>query len=92
MNSTYRALTNAGFNQTYFPQLRDVMFVTESEAAAIYTARYLKDREGTEFLRVFSAYHALILILDSLPEQINEPFILCDAGGGTVVCWTQYDI
>ncbi|CAI6331925.1 unnamed protein product [Periconia digitata] len=66
MNSTFRALTNAGFNQSYFPRLRDVIFVTESEAAAIYTARYLKSQLGREFLKV------------------DESFVLCDAGGGTV--------
>ncbi|KAF2658712.1 hypothetical protein K491DRAFT_755999 [Lophiostoma macrostomum CBS 122681] len=66
MNSTYRASTKAGFNHHYFPMLKEVIFVTESEAAAIYTTRYLKNRQGTEFLRM------------------NEPFILCDAGGGTV--------
>lgn len=34
MNSTYRALTTAGFNRTNFPRLQDVLFITESEAAA----------------------------------------------------------
>lgn len=51
-NSTYRAVTKAGFNQSYFPMLREVILVTESEAAAIYTARYLKRSLGKEFLKV----------------------------------------
>ncbi|KAF2188028.1 actin-like ATPase domain-containing protein [Zopfia rhizophila CBS 207.26] len=50
-NSTYRALTEAGFNKNSFPNLSDVIFVTEPEAAAIYTARYLKEKEATEFLK-----------------------------------------
>ncbi|KIW07011.1 uncharacterized protein PV09_01906 [Verruconis gallopava] len=43
MNSTYRAVTKAGFNEKTFPKLEDVMFVTEPEAAAIYTARYYEE-------------------------------------------------
>lgn len=29
------------------------MVVSEPEAAAIYTSRYLKERDGAEFLKVF---------------------------------------
>jgi hypothetical protein len=52
MNSTYRALTKAGFNQKNFPRLGDVMFITESEAAAHYVARSYRDERGQEFLKV----------------------------------------
>lgn len=52
MNSTYRALTNAGFNRNNFPRLQDVMFITESEAAAHYVARFYRDERGQEFLKV----------------------------------------
>jgi len=52
MNSTYRALTRAGFNQKNFPLLGDVMFITESEAAAHYVARSYRDERGQEFLKV----------------------------------------
>ncbi|KAF2201018.1 actin-like ATPase domain-containing protein [Delitschia confertaspora ATCC 74209] len=50
INSTYRALSKAGFNSTTFPKLKEVIFVTEPEAAAIYTARYLRDTQGQEVL------------------------------------------
>jgi hypothetical protein len=52
MNSTYRALTKAGFNGTNFPRLQEVMFITESEAAAHYVARFYRDERGQEFLKV----------------------------------------
>jgi hypothetical protein len=52
MNSTYRALTKAGFNRENFPNLQDVMFITEPEAAALYTARHYRDEMSQEFLEV----------------------------------------
>jgi hypothetical protein len=50
-NSTFRALTRAGFDENAFPKLTDVLLVSEPVAAAIYTARYLKEIEGVNFLR-----------------------------------------
>jgi molecular chaperone DnaK (HSP70) len=50
-NSTYRAVTKAGFNKRNFPRLQDVMFISEPEAAAIYTARYF-DEQNEQFLNV----------------------------------------
>jgi hypothetical protein len=44
-----------------------MLLVSEPEAASIYTARFLKEQKGADFLRV------------------GECFVLCDAGGGTVV-------
>lgn len=56
--------------------------VTEPEAAAIYTARYLKTQMGKDFLKVFSSVwcsdHSNLV-------KLEECFVLCDAGGGTVV-------
>ncbi|KAF2827326.1 actin-like ATPase domain-containing protein, partial [Ophiobolus disseminans] len=51
INSTYRALTAAGFNQKNFPRLQEVMFITESEAAAHYVARFYRDEKSQEFLK-----------------------------------------
>jgi hypothetical protein len=51
-NSTLRAIRNAGFNEEAFPHLREFIMVTEPEAAAVYTARYLKETMGREFLKV----------------------------------------
>jgi len=51
-NSTFRALTRAGFNNDTFPQLRDMLLVSEPEAAAIYTAQFLKERNGARFFKV----------------------------------------
>ncbi|OAL29037.1 hypothetical protein AYO22_02473 [Fonsecaea multimorphosa] len=55
-NSTFRALTNAGFNEEYFPRLASVIFITEPEAAATYTARYLKDEIQQIFLKPNSCF------------------------------------
>ena len=46
-------MTNAGFNRESFPRLNDVILVTEPEAAAVYTARYLKEVSvGADRLKV----------------------------------------
>ncbi|PVH78397.1 hypothetical protein DL98DRAFT_590324 [Cadophora sp. DSE1049] len=50
-NSTIRAMTRAGFNEQSFPNLIDIIMVTEPEAAAIYTARHLKKDKKKEFLK-----------------------------------------
>ncbi|KAN0102782.1 hypothetical protein V8E51_011095 [Hyaloscypha variabilis] len=49
-NSTIRAIRHAGFNERNFPNLQRLLLVTEPEAAAIYTAQYLKQQEA-ELLR-----------------------------------------
>ncbi|CZR64187.1 uncharacterized protein PAC_14084 [Phialocephala subalpina] len=51
-NSTLRAIKKAGFNEQTFPNLTDIIMVTEPEAAAIYTARHLKEDKKTEFLKL----------------------------------------
>ncbi|KAF2115771.1 hypothetical protein BDV96DRAFT_574453 [Lophiotrema nucula] len=51
INSTYRALSKAGFNRESFPRLREILFISEPEAAARYTVRYLKETQGDTFLR-----------------------------------------
>ncbi|KAF2828907.1 hypothetical protein CC86DRAFT_199672 [Ophiobolus disseminans] len=56
MNATYRAITKAGFNRFNFPRLNDVMFITESEAAARYTVRYYKEQRGVNFLHDNSCF------------------------------------
>jgi hypothetical protein len=48
----FLALTQAGFNKKTFPQLREMLLISEPEAAAIYTARFLKELNGADFLRV----------------------------------------
>jgi len=45
------ALTQAGLNKRFLPRLRQMLLVTELEAAAIYTTRYLKELNGAEFFR-----------------------------------------
>jgi hypothetical protein len=44
-NATYRAVTLAGFNKNTFPGLENIKMLAEPEAAAVYTARYLKEEE-----------------------------------------------
>ncbi|KAI9776338.1 MAG: hypothetical protein M1839_000418 [Geoglossum umbratile] len=59
-NSTFRALTRAGFNKDTFPKLSEMLLVSEPEAAAIYTARYLKQvRDGADFLRAIALYYVM---------------------------------
>lgn len=50
-NATFVAVKRAGFNTTAFPKLRDIIMVTEPEAAAICAARCLKEDAGREFLK-----------------------------------------
>ena len=35
-----------------FPRLQDIMFITESEAAAVYTARHYRDELAQTILQV----------------------------------------
>lgn len=42
----------AGFNAENFPRLQNIMFITEPEAAAQYTARHYRDEERNVFLEV----------------------------------------
>jgi molecular chaperone DnaK (HSP70) len=51
-DSTLRALRKAGFNNETFPLLQDTIMVTEPEAAAVHTARHLKEKLGGDFLKV----------------------------------------
>ena len=55
-NSTFRAIRGAGFDTSNFPQLRDLMLVSEPEAAAVYTARSERERRA---LKVNSCSHRL---------------------------------
>ena len=50
-NSTFKAIRNAGFSSDNFPKAVNYYLVTEPEAAALYTARSLKEEEAEE-LRV----------------------------------------
>lgn len=44
-NSTFRAVTNAGFNISNFPKLSKTRLIKEPEAAAFYALRYLHETE-----------------------------------------------
>lgn len=57
--------------------------VTEPEAAAMYTARYLKKEMQKDFLKVSPFISRFCRFTDAI--KISECFVLCDAGGGTVV-------
>ncbi|KAF2117305.1 hypothetical protein BDV96DRAFT_571885 [Lophiotrema nucula] len=45
-NSTFKAVVEAGFNERNFPHLSNYYLVAEPEAAAIYTAQFLKQEEA----------------------------------------------
>ncbi|OAL26658.1 hypothetical protein AYO20_09999 [Fonsecaea nubica] len=72
-NSTFRALTTAGFNQHNFPKLASVLFITEPEAAAIYTARYLKDEVREIFLKDVVSYKVKQVEPSLVLERIGVP-------------------
>ncbi|OAG36308.1 hypothetical protein AYO21_09473 [Fonsecaea monophora] len=72
-NSTFRALTTAGFNQQNFPKLANVLFITEPEAAAIYTARYLKDEVREIFLKDVVSYKVKQVEPSLVLERIGVP-------------------
>ena len=62
-----------------------MILVAEPEAAAIYTARYLRELSGDDILKA-SAHKSHIAADGTNEERQNgESFVLCDAGGGTVV-------
>ncbi|KAK4504279.1 hypothetical protein PRZ48_005195 [Zasmidium cellare] len=49
-NSMFKAVSKAGFNTKNLPTLKDIIMVSEPEAAALFTAQDLKD-QGTDFLQ-----------------------------------------
>jgi hypothetical protein len=48
----FRALTRAGFTAEIFPRLEEMLLISEPEAAAVYTARFLREKDGIEFIKV----------------------------------------
>jgi hypothetical protein len=48
----FRALTRAGLTAKIFPQLEEMLLISEPEAAAVYTARFLREKNGIEFIKV----------------------------------------
>jgi hypothetical protein len=75
-NSTYRAVTRAGFNRKYFPALKEVMMISEPEAAAVYTARYMREMKQEDFLEVGCRCSL------ELGLTFEEPGLLC-----ALRCW-----
>jgi 3-oxoacyl-[acyl-carrier-protein] synthase III len=62
------------------------MTISEPEAAAIYTARYLSEKPKTRnVLKVSANQINPLSFLFLIKVQRNQCFVLCDAGGGTVV-------
>ncbi|KAH0556728.1 hypothetical protein GP486_005483 [Trichoglossum hirsutum] len=77
-NSIFRALSQAGFNRKRFPKLREMLLVSEPEAAAAYTARYFKELDPEFDDEIDDEFD------DEQFLRKDECFVLCDAGGGTV--------
>lgn len=50
-NATFRAIQDAGFNKETYPTLKDMILVTEPEAASYFTTRYFQET-GTKVLKV----------------------------------------
>lgn len=90
VNATYRALTKAGFSSLSFPKLEDVLFITEPEAAAIYTARFLKDSLGKDFLKdggyfiLCDAGGGTVDVVSYKVKRLTPTFELEQIGGPTV--------
>ena len=61
-NSTFRAVSSAGFNKARIPNLQDTMMLSEPVAAASYTARCLKEELGKDFLRVSDDYTTMAMV------------------------------
>jgi hypothetical protein len=53
-NLTFQAINKAGFTKNYFKGLKDITFVTEQEAAALYSIKYFMADDNEEFLQVYS--------------------------------------
>jgi hypothetical protein len=51
-NRTFRAISKAGFDESNFRRLRDVIMVSEPEAAALYTLKDLREQDGEESINV----------------------------------------
>ncbi|KUJ09631.1 uncharacterized protein LY89DRAFT_274643 [Mollisia scopiformis] len=47
-NSLFRAVREAGFNNESFPSLGDTIIVAESDAAAIWSIRNMREQQGNE--------------------------------------------
>jgi hypothetical protein len=62
--------------------------VSEPEAAALYTLKDLREQDGEESINV-SLSNRLSFATD-LTSQPGDCFVLCDAGGGTVVREDRY--
>jgi hypothetical protein len=73
-NATIRAIIKAGFNANNFPNLQEYILVTEPEAAAVYTARTLKQELGGEFLRVSSSFLRNKSSLLTMPSMGSASF------------------
>jgi hypothetical protein len=64
-NLTFQAVNKAGFTKRYFRGLRDIVFVTEPEAAALYSIKYfMAEEEDGEILRVYSLSQMAFSIAD----------------------------
>jgi|HubBroStandDraft_4_1064222.scaffolds.fasta_scaffold2920041_1 hypothetical protein len=70
------------FHRGMFPTLRNIFLISEPEACALYTIQdmLLKDRNTLIPVRL----PPLLNVTVSQQWQ-GECFVLCDAGGGTVV-------
>jgi hypothetical protein len=59
-NLTFRAVNKAGFTKKYFKGLRDIIFVTEPEAAALYSIKwFMADDDDEDFLEVSCSCHLI---------------------------------
>jgi hypothetical protein len=62
-NLTFHAINKAGFTTRYFPGLRDIVFMTEPEAAALYSVKYFIAEDGNDnLLQVFTQCQTLISV------------------------------
>ena len=46
INRTFRAVTEAGFNADHFPNLREIVMLSEPEATALSIAKTIRTRFG----------------------------------------------
>lgn len=49
---TFRAITRAGFNKKYFPNLNEIILANEPEAASLFVLKSIQQDEENTLLKV----------------------------------------
>jgi hypothetical protein len=88
LNKLYRA-TMGSFRKQLFPTRRNVYFISEPEACALFTVQQLIDNKENNLIpvRILLSFSGTTFRANrdtSANVYQGECFVICDAGGGTV--------